>query len=818
MLASLEWLKEYVDINISTEELVDKITRAGLEVETVTNLGEGIKDVVTGKVTEIYRHPNSDHLWVCMMDYGEGIVQILTGAQNVHQNNIVPVAKVGAVLPPSGHNPDGLKLKKAKMRGLDSFGMLCSADELGIDAKLLLPEERNGIYILPPDTPIGLDIREVLGLNDTVIDIDLTSNRADCFSIIGLAREISAITGCPMKTPDLNVKEVAAGDVNEFAKIKIDAKDLCTRFTVRMLKNIKIGSSPDWMKKRLRASGMRPINNVVDVTNYVMLELGQPMHAYDYDKVSGHTLIVRRGEAQEKLQTLDEKERILTNDMIVIADFEKAVGLGGVMGGLETEVTDKTCNVLLEAASFNGASIRRTSRSLGLRSEASGRFERGVDTALCHNALNRAAHLLEQMGACETVNGIAEAYPDPVDAKIITVTPSEISARIGMEISGEEMIKILRSLQFKVEEKGKALVITVPSWRGDVTEAADISEEIARIHGLDYIESHYPTLCMAEGKQSILEDVRDSINNYMVSAGLDEVMTYSFVNENIFDKMQMSKEDTRRKTIALLNPITDDFKVMRTMMLPSLLNAANYNLARQAERVAIFEVGRAYLPKKLPLDDFPVEPMRVAAVLSGNSREVSWCNKCSDVDFYDMKGIVEGLLEHLGVQNYKFDYCQENFMHPGKSCVIELDNEKIGFFGELHPTVSDAFDLPEETFVMELEIEPLINYTKTIPQYQHMPKFPGMQRDISVLVPANVSNAELENVIHKYGGGLLQAVVCFDVFTSEKIGADKKSIAFKLYYQAEDRTLTDAEVDESVKNIVAKVAEEYQGKLREEKL
>lgn len=818
MLASLEWLKQYVDINIPTDVLVDKITRAGLEVETVTDLGAGISGVLTGKVTEIYRHPNSDHLWVCMMDYGQGIVQILTGAQNVHQNDIVPVATVGAVLPPSGHNPDGLKLKKAKMRGMDSLGMLCSADELGIDAKLLLPEERNGIYILPADTPIGLDIRDVLGLNDTIIDIDLTSNRADCFSIIGLAREIAAITGCPLRMPDMSVKEVAGGNISELAKIKIEANDLCSRFAVRMLKNIKIGPSPDWMKKRLRACGMRPISNVVDVTNYVMLELGQPMHAYDYDKVADHTLIVRRGGDGEKLVTLDEKERSLTSDMITIGDSKRAVGLGGVMGGLDTEVTDKTINVLLEAASFNGASIRRTSRALGLRSEASGRFERGVDTVLTHNALNRAANLLEQMGACETVKGIAEAYPDPVDAKVITVTPSEISGRIGMEISGEEMVKILRSLQFKVEEKGKAMVITVPSWRGDVTEAADISEEIARIHGLDHIESHYPSLCMAEGRQSMVEDVRDKVQDYMVSAGLDEVMTYSFVNENVFDKLQLAKDDSRRKVIGLMNPITDDFKVMRTMMLPSLLGAANYNVSRQAERVAIFEVGRAYLPKELPLKDFPVEPMRVAAVLCGSCNEISWCGRSGCVDFYDMKGIVEGLFARLGVTGYKFDYCKDSFMHPGKSCDVELNGQKIGFFGELHPSVSDNFDLPEDTFVLELEIEPFVQYSMSVPQYKHMPKFPSMQRDISVLVPATVSNAELDTVIHKYGGKLLKDVVCFDVFTSEKIGADKKSIAFKLYYQAEDRTLTDEEVDESVKNIVAKVAEEYQGKLREEKL
>ena len=441
MLASLEWLKQYVDINIPVDVLVDKITRAGLEVETVTNLGEGLEGVLTGKVTQIERHPDSDHLWVCQMDYGQGIVQILTGAQNVKQNDIVPVAVVGSTLPPSSRNPEGMKLAAVKMRGLDSFGMLCSADELGIDNKLLLPEQRNGIFILPADTPIGVDVKEVLGLNDVVIDIDLTANRADCFSIIGLAREIAALTGCPLKMPAMDVAEAAGGNAQEMATIKIEAPELCPRFTVRVLKNIKITESPEWMQKRLRACGMRPISNVVDVTNYVMLELGQPMHAYDYDKVAGHTLVVRRGGEGEKLMTLDEQERTLDPSMIVIGDAERAVGLGGVMGGFDTEVTGETVNVMLEAASFHGPSIRRTSRSLGLRSEASGRFERGVDTIKTQNALNRAAYLLEQMGACETVAGIVEAYPEEIKPAVIKVTPEVISGRVGISISKEEMVK-----------------------------------------------------------------------------------------------------------------------------------------------------------------------------------------------------------------------------------------------------------------------------------------------------------------------------------------------------------------------------------------
>lgn len=814
MLASLEWLKQYVDINIPVDVLVDKITRAGLEVETVTYLGEGLEGVVTGKVTDIERHPDSDHLWVCQMDYGQGIVQILTGAQNVKQNDMVPVAVVGSTLPPSARNPEGMKLTAVKMRGLDSFGMLCSADELGIDNKLLLPEQRNGIFILPADTPIGVDVKEVLGLNDVVIDIDLTANRADCFSIIGLAREIAAITGCPLRMPAMDVAEAAGGNAADMAAIKIEAPELCPRFAVRVLKNIKIFESPEWMQKRLRACGMRPISNVVDVTNYVMLELGQPMHAYDYDKVAGHTLVVRRGGEGEKLMTLDEQERTLDPSMIVIGDLERAVGLGGVMGGFETEVTGETANVMLEAASFHGPSIRRTSRSLGLRSEASGRFERGVDTIKTHNALNRAAYLLEQMGACETVAGIVEAYPEEIKPAVITVTPEVISGRIGIAISKEEMVKTLTGLEFGVEEEGDALVITAPSWRNDVTCNADISEEIARVHGLDHIESHMPVLGMAQGGQFVVEDVKDSIQDYMVAVGMSEIMSYSFINPSAFDKLQLPADDSRRNAIELLNPITDEFKVMRTTMAPSVLSAAAYNLARQHSKVAIFEVGRVYLPKELPLKEFPTEPAMLCAVMSGKANDLNWSTSRDNVDFYDMKGVVEGLMAKLMLNDYKLVHYAVPYLHPGKSCAIEVDGKIIGWFGELHPLAQEAFGIPQEAYILEMEIEPLVAAAIAVPKYKHLAKYPSMSRDIAVVVPLEVTNAELEAVIREHAGELLIGVKVFDIYTGKQVAEGCKSMAFNLTYQAADRTLTDAEVDASMKKVIAEVGEAYKAQLR----
>lgn len=817
MLASLEWLKQYVDINISTAELCDKITRAGLEVDTVTNLGEGLEGVITGKVMEISRHPNSDHLWICMMDYGQGgdLVQILTGAQNVHQYDMVPVAVVGSKLPPSGRNPEGMKLKKAKMRGLDSFGMLCSAEELGIDSKLLLPEQRSGIFILPQDTPIGVDIKEVLGLNDTIIDIDLTSNRADCFSIIGLAREISAITGCPLKMPAMDVKEAAGGNAADYVSVKIAAPELCSRFATRVLKDIKITNSPEWMQRRLRACGVRPISNVVDVTNYVMLELGQPMHAYDADKVAGHSLVVRRAEEGEKLITLDEKERILNSSMITIGDAEKAAGLGGVMGGLLTEVSGDTKNVILEAASFHGPSIRRTSRALGLRSEASGRFERGVDTILNHNALNRAAHLLEEMGACETFAGIVEAYPEEIKPAVITTSPAKINGRIGCEISREEIISILQKLGFGVEEQGENLVVTAPTWRRDIECDADISEEVARMHGYDYIESHQPELKITQGHQSVLDDVKDSVQDYLAAAGLNEMMTYSFIKANAFDKMLLPENDARRQCIELLNPITDAFSVMRTTMIPSALQTASFNLRNHNSSVALFEVGRVFLPKALPLTEDPIERPVITAVISGRREELNWCKSKKNVDFYDMKGIVEGLLENLQVDDYTLVRSAAPYLHPGKSCDVVINGEVIGSFGEVHPTVQENFELDQTTYVLEMNVEPLVAYATAVPKYHHLPKYPAMSRDIAVVVPVEVTNDEIVAVIRANAGELLQDVRVFDIYTGKQVAAGCKSIAFNLTYQASDRTLTDAEVDVSMKKVIAEVAEQYKAKLRD---
>ncbi|MEG1158862.1 MAG: phenylalanine--tRNA ligase subunit beta [Acidaminococcaceae bacterium] len=810
MLASINWMKEYVDIKVTPAELADKLTRVGLEVEKVLELGVGLTGVITGQVTAIERHPNSDHLWICQLNIGEPeVVQILTGAQNVTQGAVVPVAVVGSQL------PSGMKLKKAKMRGLDSFGMLCSASELGIDAKLLLPEHREGILLLPQDTPIGVDIKEVLGLDDVVLDIDLTANRSDCFNMLGLAREAAVVLGESLQQPTLAVAELPGEQAADLAQIEIVAADLCSRFAVRVLRNIKIGESPVWMQKYLRACGMRPINNVVDVTNYVMLELGQPMHAYDYDQVSGHKLTVRRAQDGETLVTLDGQERKLGAEMLVIADNKGAVGLGGVMGGLATEVTAATTTVLLEAATFNGPNIRHTSKALGLRSEASGRFERGVDTVLNHNALDRAAYLLEQMGACSTVAGIVEAYPLVAEPVVVRVTPAALCARIGTELSGAYMTELLTQLGFGVVAAGDELVVTAPSWRNDVTCDADISEEVARINGFDNIVSKLPRLDMVQGRQEVIEEVRETVEDYLAGAGLDEVMTYSFIHASSFDKLLLATDDVRRQAIELLNPITEEFQIMRTTMAPSLLATASYNLARQHSKVGIFEIGRTFLPQALPLTQFPVEKRVLCVVLSGKRNVLNWNEAKDEVDFYDLKGLVEGLLAKLQVQDYQLVPATEPYLHPGKSCGIEYNGEVIGTLGEVHPLVQAAFNLSADCYLLEMKLEPLVAAATTVPSFVHLPKFPGTSRDLAVVVPAEVPMSELVAVMRAKGGELLTEIKVFDVYTGKQVEAGYKSMAFNLTFQAQDRTLTDSEIDVVIAELVAVVSATFAAKLRD---
>lgn len=613
MQVSIKWLKDYIDFTETPEQLADKLTMAGIPVENVVDPGEGLEKVVTGRIEKLEPHQNSDHLQICTMNVGlaENII-IVTGAQNVAERQVVPVAMVGA------HLPNGMKISKGKLRGVASNGMLCSAQELKLDLEKLPEEQKTGIFILPSDTPVGIPAKDVLGLNDVVLEFELTANRADCFSVFGLVREIAAITGNKPHFPEIKVNEDDNTKLNDIFSVEIADPDLCSRFSTRMLKNVKIGPSPEWMQQRLEGAGIRSINNVVDVTNFVMIELGHPMHAYDYDKITGKKLIARRAIEGEELHTLDDTSRKAKGEMLVIADSEKAAGLAGIMGGFETEITDTTTTVVLESADFYGPCIRRTARACGLSSEASGRFERGVDSETTIKALDRAAQLLQEMGACTVCEGIVDVYPNPKQANYVTFTPEQINNHLGTNIAKDVMLNIITSVGFDVtKDENDEITVKVPSWRNDVTCMADISEEIARLHGFDKIKSTLPNGVSMQGTQSAKQTFIDKVKTSLSSQGLYETISFALTNEETFNKLNIPQDSPLRKAVPIMNPLSDEYPLVRTTLLSSIFDNLARNLARKNDDVALFEVGSVFFPKALPVTELPDEVVKIAGAITG---------------------------------------------------------------------------------------------------------------------------------------------------------------------------------------------------------
>lgn len=613
MQVSIKWLKDYIDFTETPEQLADKLTMAGIPVENVVDPGEGLEKVVTGRIEKLEPHQNSDHLQICTMNVGlaENII-IVTGAQNVAEGQVVPVAMVGA------HLPNGMKISKGKLRGVASNGMLCSAQELKLDLEKLPEEQKTGIFILPSDTPVGIPAKDVLGLNDVVLEFELTANRADCFSVFGLVREIAAITGNKPHFPEIKVNEDDNTKLNDIFSVEIADPDLCSRFSTRMLKNVKIGPSPEWMQQRLEGAGIRSINNVVDVTNFVMIELGHPMHAYDYDKITGKKLIARRAIEGEELHTLDDTSRKAKGEMLVIADSEKAAGLAGIMGGFETEITDTTTTVVLESADFYGPCIRRTARACGLSSEASGRFERGVDSETTIKALDRAAQLLQEMGACTVCEGIVDVYPNPKQANYVTFTPEQINNHLGTNIAKDVMLNIITSVGFDVtKDENDEITVKVPSWRNDVTCMADISEEIARLHGFDKIKSTLPNGVSMQGTQSAKQTFIDKVKASLSSQGLYETISFALTNEETFNKLNIPQDSPLRRAVPIMNPLSDEYPLVRTTLLSSIFDNLARNLARKNDDVALFEVGSVFFPKALPVTELPDEVVKIAGAITG---------------------------------------------------------------------------------------------------------------------------------------------------------------------------------------------------------
>ena len=810
MQVSIKWLKDYIDFTETPEQLADKLTMAGIPVENVVDPGEGLEKVVTGRIEKLEPHQNSDHLQICTMNVGlaENII-IVTGAQNVAEGQVVPVAMVGA------HLPNGMKISKGKLRGVASNGMLCSAQELKLDLEKLPEEQKTGIFILPSDTPVGIPAKDVLGLNDVVLEFELTANRADCFSVFGLVREIAAITGNKPHFPEIKVNEDDNTKLNDIFSVEIADPDLCSRFSTRMLKNVKIGPSPEWMQQRLEGAGIHSINNVVDVTNFVMIELGHPMHAYDYDKITGKKLIARRAIEGEELHTLDDTSRKAKGEMLVIADSEKAAGLAGIMGGFETEITDTTTTVVLESADFYGPCIRRTARACGLSSEASGRFERGVDSETTIKALDRAAQLLQEMGACTVCEGIVDVYPNPKQANYVTFTPEQINNHLGTNIAKDVMLNIITSVGFDVtKDENDEITVKVPSWRNDVTCMADISEEIARLHGFDKIKSTLPNGVSMQGTQSAKQTFIDKVKASLSSQGLYETISFALTNEETFNKLNIPQDSPLRKAVPIMNPLSDEYPLVRTTLLSSIFDNLARNLARKNDDVALFEVGSVFFPKALPVTELPDEVVKIAGAITGRRNAQGWNQTNDMVDFYDAKGIIEELFANLRVTRYTVEAGTHYAMHPGKTALFKKGRDVIATVGEVHPAVLSAYGITKPVYIFELDATTVMKYMAKDLKYKALPKYPATSRDLAMLVDVDVSAADIEKAMTKAAGQNLTQITLFDVYTGKQVEEGKKSLAFSLTFQSNDKTLTDAEIDPAIEKIVAKLQKDFNANLR----
>jgi phenylalanyl-tRNA synthetase beta chain len=803
MFVSYKWLQEYVDLSgITAKELADKITKSGIEVENVEVLNKGVKGVVVGHVLEREQHPNADKLSKCLVDIGEGeAVQIICGAPNVAKGQKVAVAKVGAVL------PGNFKIKKAKLRGEESYGMICSLQELGIESKLVAKEYADGIFVFPNDAPVGADALELLNLDDEVLELGLTPNRADCLSMIGVAYEVAAILGREVKLPKVELHETSE-NIDDYISVKVEATEDNPLYAARVVKNVKIGPSPLWMQTRLMAAGIRPHNNVVDITNYILLEYGQPLHAFDYDRLGSKEILVRRAKAGEKIVTLDDVERTLTEDHLVITNGTEPVALAGVMGGANSEVQNDTTTVLIESAYFTSVSIRKSSKDHGLRSEASTRFEKGIDPARTKEALDRAAALMVQYAGGEIVSGVAEVNTLKQEEVVVTITIDRINGVLGTAITKDEVAAILTNLQFAFTEDNGTFTITVPSRRRDISIPEDIIEEVARLYGYDNLPTTLPVAESQPGKLTPYQAKRRKVRRYLEDAGLFQAITYSLTSEEKATKFAIETAEP----IRLAMPMSEERSVLRQSLIPHLLEVVSYNRARQIENVAVYETGAVYLAKDA--HELPEEKERLAGAVTGVWHAHLWQGEKKVVDFYVVKGILDGLFQLLGLTNrIEYKQAKRDGMHPGRTADILLDGNSIGFVGQLHPNVLKENDL-KETYVFELALSDLLNAEVEDIRYSQIPRFPSMTRDIALVVDKAVIAGDLQKTIVEAGGELLKEVAIFDVYEGDRLPEGKKSIAFSLRYFDPERTLTDEEVTEVHEKVIQAVEQQFGATLR----
>ena len=793
MNTSLAWIKAYVpDLNCTDSEYTDALTLSGTKVEGYIKLDKNLDKIVVAEILSIEKHPDADKLIVCQCNVGEEIIQIVTGASNVSVGDKVPVVRDGGKVA-GGHNGEtpenGIKIKKGKLRGVESFGMMCSIDELGANKNLYPDAPENGIYILPKDSVVGSDAVELLGLKDTVFEYEVTSNRVDCFGILGIAREVAATFDkkfIPPFVPNTGNNE----NVNDYLQVKINDTNLCKRYCARMVKNIKLAPSPDWLKKRLVSSGIRPINNIVDITNYVMLEYGQPMHAFDYNLIDNASIIVDRAKDGEIFETLDGQERKLDSSILMINDANKPLAIAGIMGGENSKITDDVKTMIFESATFDGTNIRLSAKKLGLRTDSSSKFEKGLDPNNALSAINRACALVEELGAGEVVGGIVDIYPNPIVDKRVKFEPDRINSLLGTNIAAEDMIKIFEKIDLAYDKENNEII--VPSFRQDLEYMADMAEEVARFFGYDKIPTTLPVGQSTMGGHSCEQELEIKAREVARFCGFSQAMSYSFESPKVFDKLLIPEDSILRKAIQIQNPLGEDFSIMRTISLNGILSSLSTNFNRRNKSVRLYEIANIYLPEELPLKTLPDERKQFTLAFY------------DDGDFFSMKGVVEEFLEIINISSrphYEAD-SSKPFLHPGRQADIKVDGLYIGYLGQLHPQVADNYNLTENTYIAVIDIPNILSASAKQTKYVGIAKYPGMSRDISLVVPKSVLAGQIEDIIENNATSILESFALFDIYEGNQIKEGTKSMAYKINFRHKDRTLEEKEVSSIMDKIL----------------
>ena len=806
MNTSLSWIKAYVpDLDVEAQEYADAMTLSGTKVESYEKLDADLDKIVIGQIDKLEKHPDADKLVVCQVNVGTETVQIVTGAPNVKEGDKIPVVLDGGRVA-GGHEPGqkvagGIKIKKGKLRGIESCGMMCSIEELGSTKEMYPEAPDNGVYIFGDDAVVGESAIKALGLDDVVYEYEVTSNRVDCFSVVGIAREAAATFRKefhpPVITPTGNNE-----DVNDYIKVKVEKTDLCPRYCARVVKNIKLGPSPVWMQRRLASVGIRPINNLVDITNYVMEEMGQPMHAYDLSTIAGKQIIVRNAENGEKFVTLDGQERTMDESVLMICDGEKAVGIAGIMGGENSMITDSVDTVLFEAANFDGTNIRKSSKKIGLRTDASGKFEKGLDPNNAEAAINRACQLVEELGCGEVVGGMVDVYTKKKEPVRVAFDPERINVILGTNISKEDQLAYLKLAELEYDAQTNEIV--APTFRHDIFRTADLAEEVARFYGYDNIPTTLPSGEATTGKKSFKLRVEEVARDIAEFCGFSQGMTYSFESPKVFDKLKLDADDKLRQAIQIMNPLGEDYSIMRTISLNGMLTSLATNYNRRNKNVRLYELGNIYLPKSLPLTELPDERMQFTLGMYG------------DGDFFSMKGVVEEFFEKVGLTK-KETYdpnAGKNFLHPGRQANIIYDGVVVGYLGEVHPDVADTYGIGERAYVAVIDMPEIVARASFDRKYTGVAKYPAVSRDISMVCPKEILVGQIEDVIEEKGGVYLESYHLFDIYEGSQIKEGFKSVAYSITFRAKDKTLEEADVSSAMKKIL-KALEEMGIELRQ---